>query len=364
MNEKEKYILHLISKNPYISQNELAETMKLSRSAIAGYVSSLTKQGKILGRAYVLPEASRITCIGGANVDRKAQSQESIQYGSSNPVSVTQSSGGVARNIAENIGRIGSAVSLVSVVGDDQEGEWLIGSTNLYVDTSQVMKLPKMNTGTYTAVLDQEGEMVIALADMAIYDSINDSFIEKRWSHITSSSIVLLDTNLPSHLIRKIIERCRQDNIKLCVAPVSAPKMKKLPNVLGGVTWLICNQQEAMTLVGECRNDRVMCEKIQQLGVENVIITRGERGIVYQINDSAYGEITAPTIDAIDVTGAGDAFVAGFLYAMNKGENFRKSCKYGMTCSMLTLQTQETVNNQLHEQLLVKTYQQYFEEDK
>jgi pseudouridine kinase len=364
MNEKEKLILELIRKNPFITQNELAEQLELSRSAVAGYISSLTKQGKIIGRAYVLPEPSRIVCLGGANVDRKAQSLSMIQLGTSNPVTVTQACGGVARNIAENLGRLGHSVSLLTVVGDDQEGKWLLSTTSAYVDMSQTVKLDKVNTGTYTAVLDGEGEMVIALADMAIYDTVTSDFIQKRWPHISSASTVLLDTNFPSDVLKMVIERCHQENIPLCIAPVSAPKVKKLPSDLNGVTWLIANQDEAMALAGfEDGDVETVCEKILARGVENVIVTQGEKGMMYKNKKGEQGVIPAPKLEVVDVTGAGDAFISGFLYGINNGESFVKACKLGMSCSIITLQTKETVCSRLNEHLLKQTYTQYFSQE-
>ena len=65
-------ILALIQRNPYLSQQELSEQIGISRSAVAGHISALTREGLILGRAYVLPQVQRpIVCIGGANIDRK-----------------------------------------------------------------------------------------------------------------------------------------------------------------------------------------------------------------------------------------------------------------------------------------------------
>lgn len=56
MNEKEKLIFQLIKRNPYLSQQEMAEQLGMSRPALANMISSLIKRGEILGRAYVLPE--------------------------------------------------------------------------------------------------------------------------------------------------------------------------------------------------------------------------------------------------------------------------------------------------------------------
>ncbi|WP_158734790.1 carbohydrate kinase [Alteribacillus sp. YIM 98480] len=364
MNKKEQLILEWIRKNPYISQNELAGALQLSRSAVAGYISSLIKQGKIIGRAYVLPESGRITCIGGANVDRKSILKGSIQFGTSNPVTVSQTCGGVARNIAENLGRLDITTSLLTVVGNDQEGEWLLETTNPYVNISQTMRIPQMNTGTYTAVLNDKGEMLIALSDMEICDAVGHEFINKRWNHIASSSIVLLDTNFPDEVLKTVIEQCHQEKIPLCIAPVSSPKIKKLPEDLKGVTWFVVNVDEAMALTGAASDDlQGASDRMIDCGVKNVIITRGKKGIFYKTERGDQGIISAPKTNVVDVTGAGDSFISGFLFGMNKGTSFKKACKLGMACSMITLQTKETVNTKLHMDLLDETYNRIFTEE-
>lgn len=193
MNDKELLILQLIKEDPFIAQNELADKTGLSRSAVAGYISSLTKQGKILGRAYVLPQKKEVLCVGGANVDRKIQTTGQLQFGTSNPAESSQSCGGVARNIAENLGRLGCDVGLMTVVGDDPEGEWLLEYTKAFADITPSQSLAESTTGTYTAVLDLEGEMAVALADMSIYESVNREFVEKKWGYLASSEMVILD---------------------------------------------------------------------------------------------------------------------------------------------------------------------------
>ncbi|MCA1035623.1 winged helix-turn-helix transcriptional regulator [Bacillus infantis] len=364
MNEKEQSILTLIKEDPFISQNEIAEKTGLSRSAAAGYISSLAKQGKILGRAYMLPNKKEVLCIGGANIDRKIQTIGKIESGTSNPSASSQSCGGVARNIAENLGRLGCDASLMTAVGDDAEGSWLLGYTKDFVDISPSQTLPNTATGTYTAVLDHDGEMTVAFADMALYDSIDSDFIEKRWGYIASAEIVLLDTNFPAEVLKKTISRCYEESVPLCITPVSSPKVKKLPENLMGVTWLIANHDEAETLSGMKINSDgdffKAAEKIMKKGVEKVVITRGDKGLIFYTKEGEAGVLLPPKIKVQDVTGAGDSLVAGILYAHLKGLNTENACKIGIACSMLTLQSEETVSPILNNVRLQETFQQNF----
>lgn len=364
MTEKEKIILQLIKDDPFISQNELAEKTGLSRSAVAGYVSSLMKQGKIHGRAYILPEQKEILCIGGANIDRKIQVAEKLEYNTSNPASSTQSCGGVARNIAENLGRLGIGAALMTVVGEDHEGQWLLEYTKSFADITPSQTLSGRQTGTYTAVLDADGEMVLALADMSICDAVDMNFIEKKWGHLSSSQMVILDTNFPHHVLKQIISRCDEESIPLCIAPVSSPKVKKLPAKLNGVAWLIANQDEAealsQTRISNEGDFFKAAEVILNKGVERVVITRGDKGLIYYTKSGEAGVLLAPKVPISDVTGAGDSLVAGIMFAHLKGLAAEDACKIGMVCSLLTLQSHETVNPVLNQTRLQEAFKQYF----
>ena len=67
-----------------------------------------------------------VVVVGGANVDLKAQSSEKAIAATSNPGHASLSAGGVGRNIAENLARLGTPTHLVAAIGVDQLGEWLV----------------------------------------------------------------------------------------------------------------------------------------------------------------------------------------------------------------------------------------------
>ncbi|OKO90396.1 carbohydrate kinase family protein [Geobacillus proteiniphilus] len=308
-------------------------------------------------------QAASIVCIGGANVDRKARLLTPFRLGTSHPVATTQTAGGVARNIAENLGRLAQPVSLVSTVGDDRDGQWLIDVTSRYVDSRHIVRTSKANTGTYTAVLDERGEMVLALADMVIYDTVGKEWMKQRWPELGPISAVVLDTNFSSNAIQWTIEQCRRERLPLCVVTVSVPKVKRLPADLSGVTWLITNEAEAKALAeDDGRSVSEAMEALVRLGVENVVVTRGANGVAYATKQGETGAIAAPKVEATDATGAGDAFAAGFLYGVLGGHTVEDACRFGMSSASLTLQTAETVHSALNEHLLQAAYARYFRE--
>ncbi|WP_232696889.1 carbohydrate kinase [Brevibacillus daliensis] len=349
--DKETLILHHIRSNPFVSQQELANKVGISRSAVAGYIANLTKQGQIKGRAYVLKDEASITCIGGANLDRKAHSKERVVLHSSNPVTLTQSCGGVGRNIAENVARLGCPTSLITSVGEDKEGEWVLSETRRHgVNVSQVWKLPAEQTGTYTALLDVDGEMFVSLANMDIYEKVTVEMIAEKWTHIASSEIVLLDTNLSKDVISYVMDRCNEEGISLYVDPVSSAKAKKLPESLQGITTILPNLEEAELLSGmkitDLEDVPLACERIRARGVTNVIVTMGEQGIY--LSTPGHEEHLLPyPVEVIDVTGAGDAFASGLLYGVLQGESLLDACRLGLAASALTLVSESSVSPEL-----------------
>ncbi|QRG68036.1 carbohydrate kinase [Brevibacillus choshinensis] len=364
--DKEMQILQHIRHNPFISQQELADLMGISRSAVAGYIAQLTKRGEIKGRAYVLREEGSIACIGGANLDRKARGKQQVRLHSSNPVTIMESCGGVARNIAENLGRLGCKTSLFTSIGEDKEGEWILQETRKHgVDISQVWRLPTQRTGTYTALLDIDGEMVVSLANMDIYDALTPEMYADKWSHIAAAQAIFLDTNVPADCLAYIIERCREENIPLFVDPVSSAKAKKLPQRLDGVEAILPNREEAELLAGmsissieECAE---ACRKIRERGVKHVIVTMGEQGVYYQSEDVSKHFTPYPT-EVVDVTGAGDAFASGLLYGYVGGESFERACQLGLAASALTLKTEQSVSPMLKPEQLEMTVDQFEKE--
>lgn len=141
LNEKEKKILEIIRENPFIAQQELADDIGLSRSATANFISGLVKKDYLLGKTYVLTEGEPIICIGGANVDRRYLIKDTLIEGTSNNVHSRKNTVGVARNIAENLGRLEEKVKLFSVVGNDVESTIIEKHSEHFMNIKAVDKI-------------------------------------------------------------------------------------------------------------------------------------------------------------------------------------------------------------------------------
>ncbi|CAH2716803.1 Pseudouridine kinase [Neobacillus rhizosphaerae] len=352
MTEKEQLIFNLIQKNPYISQQELAEALGLSRPSIANIISGLTRKGEILGRAYVLNESQQIVCIGGANLDRKFQVKNKAQLGTSNPIQSAKSVGGVARNIAENLGRLGMGVSLVTACGTDSDWSFIEESSTLYMHLDQVAKIPGKSTGSYTAVLDTDGELIIALADMEVYESITPELLQKQDVLLSRAKCIVADLNCPKETLQFLCQFARKHDRPIALIPVSSPKMNRIPDDLDGIAWLITNRDESETYFNiKITNEdewKLALEKWLSLGIANVVITNGKKGAMIANNEEGIFHMPSiETKDILDVTGAGDAFSSAVIYSWLNGKNLRDIAKAGAVNASKTLQSSYTVRQDL-----------------
>jgi pseudouridine kinase len=348
---KKQQLYEAIRANPFISQQELANRLGLSRSAVAGYIAGLIRERKLLGRAYVLPDRRPVVCVGAANLDRKLRSCDALALRTSNPASQSESFGGVARNIAENLARLGSTVALLTAIGADSAGAALLDhAEGLGIDVRGALRLDNCCSGTYTAVLDRDGEMVVALADMALYDRLEPAFIEARQAQLAGAALVVADLNLPRDTVAALVAQARRTGTPLVLVAVSEPKMARLPADLAGVRLLIMNAGELAARVGRPLPDDEAIEAamrdVQAQGARDLVVTRGARGVLVTRGD-AIADLPAPPTAVVDVTGAGDAFAAAVCWSLvqdDGSDDLVLACKRGLHLSALTLGVPETVH--------------------
>ncbi|QKY70664.1 carbohydrate kinase [Lentibacillus sp. CBA3610] len=348
MNDKEHKLFQLIKKNPYISQQELAEEMGLSRPSVANLISGLMKEGYIRGKAYVLNDMEEIVCIGGANVDRKFYAKASLQPETSNPITSTQNAGGVARNIAENLGRLGMNAKLLTAGGIDRDWDSIAEASAPYMNLQDVTQYTEAATGSYTAVLDQSGDLLYGLADMDIFELMTQEWLQAQVPVLLQAKCILADLNCPKETLTFLHHFASSHQIPLIFVTVSGPKMTRLPDDLSGLTWLITNQDESEAYFQGRFSGRDSAAKWLEIGIANVVITNGKEGaIVGNQTDGIHHIPAVETEEIVDVTGAGDAFSAAVAYAWLQGDDSVLSAQAGVANATKTLRSSYTVRPDL-----------------
>lgn len=352
LNSQEQAILDRIAANPFAGQQEIAAALGLARSTVAAHIVSLVNKGYILGRGYVLPSAQRMICIGGAVLDRKYRARAPLVFETSNPVDGHRSFGGVARNVAENLARLGVDISFVSIVGEDETGRALVRHLReLGVDVSQIVTTAQRPTAEYAAILDPKSDLVLGVADMAIFDLLTPDHLDRLWPHLASASWVFVDCNMPGDTIAALLQRRRDSRFRLAIDTVSTPKAMKLPADLSGIDLLFTNRDEANAILGMTDPDRRLSRAdaaaaLRARGAREVVVTGGADGCTLA-TDAGVRNMSPVAAEPIDITGAGDAMIAGTLYRLLQGDPLQGAARIGALLATLTTESTASVHPQL-----------------
>lgn len=338
MTPREREIMELIRANPQITQQEIGDRLHITRSSVAVHINHLMNKGYILGRGYLLKEEPYIVVLGAASVDLRGVPDDVLMMEDSNPGSFTKSAGGVGRNIGENLARLGYRTDMITVLSDDRFGNWLMergAEVNLRYQHSFVLQGDR--TPTYLEILNEDGEMVVAIADMKLMDEFIPELVEKKKEFIENSKLIVVDTNLPRETLEYIFTHI---NGEFLVDGVSSAKVRKLEGLLTKVHTLKVNKHEAETLL---RRPLFDMEDVKDGAVELVtqgasrsVITCGKDGAVAFDGKDGY-VLTSGSVEVTNATGAGDAFTAGLAYGTVEDYGFVRSLQFAMGAAIVAL---------------------------
>jgi pseudouridine kinase len=303
--------------------------------------------------------------VGGANVDVKARSTRPPVLGSSNPGTTRSSPGGVGRNIAENLARLGTPVALVAHIGDDEAGERLLRTTAAAgVDTAAVVRGP-FPTGAYTAVLDHAGELVVAVSEMTGTDALGAADVHAREAVVADAVLVVVDGNLTAAAAAAVLDLAAAAGVPVVVDPVSAPKAARLAPVLAGrrLRALTPDRGELAALAGvDTTTDAGLHRAVataHDRGAELVWVRLGAAGSLLSTGDGDAARFPAAPGPVVDVTGAGDAMLAAFVHALLQGHDPVAAVHHGHAAAGLTVATADTVRADLTATVLADALDSY-----
>ncbi len=346
MTNREQEVLSLIKKDPMISQNDIANTLRITRSSVAVHITNLIKKGYILGKGYIVSNDSYVTVIGGANMDIQGFPKGNLIFKDSNIGNVKMSLGGVGRNIGENLVKLGVDTRLISIVGDDIYGSKILDEAKLIgLNMQDSLMLKGESTSTYLSILDECGDMAVAISNMDIYNRMTVDFIKDKKHIIENSKLCVIDTNIPSEVIEYIVSSNK--NTDFFLDPVSTAKAERVKDLIGYFHTVKSNKIETEVLTGIKINNqddlKEASEYLHKKGVKRLFISLGAEGVFYS-DGINMGQTKAPNVKVINATGAGDAFVAALVYGHLNDFKIHESIKFAITSSIIALSHENTIN--------------------
>ncbi len=278
--------------------------------------------------------------LGGANMDVAASAAHALLAGESNPGQVRCTPGGVARNVAENLARLGHETRLVSLVGDDLYGRSLLAATRRAgVNVRGCQVLPGRSTASYVSLHGADGEMALAVNDMEILEALTPERLQTQARRVREAGALVLDCNLSSAALEWLFTQPGQRPV--FVDAVSAFKAARIRPWLASLHTLKVNRLEAAALSGievqSLADARAAANWFIRQGVHRVVLTMGAQGACWLDRDGAQGLQAVHPVQVVNATGAGDALLAGLVHGHLAGDALAQAMQFAAGCAALTL---------------------------
>jgi len=298
------------------------------------------------GRGHVFNDSPFVVAIGAANMDIHGTPSAGLHLHDSNPGTVQVSPGGVARNVAENLARLGIDCRLIAPLGNDRHGEMLLHHGRAAgIDMQHVLRLESATTSTYLSVLDESGNMHVAISDMSIIEQFGASLLREHEPMLKQAELIIIDTNLNHDALGWLTSTLGHRT--LFVDTVSTTKAMKIKPYLGSVHTLKPSLAEAEALAGLATRTTKQMPKLadwfHERGVNRVFITLGPDGVFHSNGEIQGFERPGKSETTIsNAGGAGDAFLAGLSYAWLKQWPLRKTLQFSLAAASVTISHKHT----------------------
>lgn len=292
-----------------------------------------------------------VVVVGAACLDVKARLRGDTIAGTSNAGDVRLSVGGVARNIAENLARIGMTTALLSAVCEDDFGQTIVRQTAAAgVDMRYVLRTCSQHSAAYIAMLGVHGDLLMGVDDTSVIAALDPSYIAQHAALLAQARMVVVDANLPVESAEALLAICRDAGVPVTLDPVAFTPAMRYRHLLPSFFMVVPNEIEATALTDvrimhESQASRA-AQHLVSSGCEIAIVKCASAGVVYATS-SLTGNVPALAVEVVDPTGAGDALTAAIVYALLNDIPIDEAVRLGVSAAALTLSSPETVRQDL-----------------
>ena len=271
-----------------------------------------------------------IVVIGGALADVRAAPSRTargrtMRRGESVPGSVRVAAGGAARNVAANLARFGRSVVLLTAVGDDALGRWILDETEAAgVDTAHAVRLAHPTATFVTMIVD--GDEPWCVSDAGVVEALTAEHVAAWAPMISRAAVVVADANMSESVHHAVRDAAVQSlRVLLTTSPSKAPRLRPVVHgaaiVVGSVAegralLTVGDRDGAESAYAVARRDpdwRRVGDALTRAGVAQAILTLGPRGIASVTADD-HVHVDALTEPVVDTLGAGDAVAAAVVH--------------------------------------------------
>lgn len=278
---------------------------------------------------------AEIYCIGSAHLDIILTFNNKPALGHTTPANVMKTVGGVGYNMATVLQQLGNDVAFAGVMGYDAEAEHVINALEQHnIDCSAIIR-SNTNTGSYTAFHSQDGEMVMAAIDIAIYNQLTPQMFGPKIQQLSTIKNWILDSNFSqqSYAYLAIAAKAQQINVYLTISSIY--EGSKIIPLLPVAKALFGNVEEIKYLAKQLTNTEYSdvwdaMQVIAALGTETVLATDGANGVYILSAGQKIYRAAIPVVNVVCVNGAGDTFAAAVIDGILNNNGLLESIDAGL----------------------------------
>jgi len=285
-----------------------------------------------------MPDKKPIVVVGSINMDLVASAPHIPAAGETLlGTGFETHPGGKGANQAVAAARLGVPVQMIGLLGSDDIGKQLReGLNQAGVDTAAVGTVPGPS-GVALITVAASGENSIVVASGSNFQ-VTPEYLDKHASLIRNAGLVLAQLEIPLESVLHLAKLCTEANVPLILDPAPA---RKLPDELfEQVSWLTPNETEAAFYLGHQVSDEGPESAAHELlakGAKGVILKLGGNGSYFALASGNEAAIQPYHVQAVDSTGAGDAFNGAFAAALTMGKSRLESAMFASAASAVSV---------------------------
>lgn len=294
--------------------------------------------------------------VGGAHVDRIGQIDGDVRAGASNPGTMDEWIGGCMANTLRVARAIGNdQIGLIAARGADAGGQSVAEAlTDAGIDDHSAVFLDRA-TPSYTAILAPDGDVIVALADMTLYETGLARHLRRAEPRalLAAADRVIVDANLPEAAIGHVLGATQAPVLAHAISPAKAPRIAPHARRFA-LTFM--NRREMNALTGRPPNqpiDDAGLQKLRAEGFARAVISDGGAPVTVLDSETVLRQ-SVPRIKAsVDVTGAGDA-LAGAVAALWPEQPLIEAVRTGIIAAAETIAVRGPVAPELDRHALIE----------
>ena len=294
--------------------------------------------------------AMKIVTVGTVYVDIKGYpSGEFIPTGR-NAGDIKYFHGGVARNIAEDVSKLGEKSFLVSLVDDSGAASDVIRHLKEANVGTDYVRQAEHGMGTWMAVFDNDGELCASISKRPELLPICDILNADGEQIFQDAAGILLEIDIDEEIVDLTMRLAEKYDIPVYAAISNMTIAKERINYIRKTTCFFCNRQEAgiffeKNTAGLSPQEMLdlLKAELKRLDLNAMVITMDSDGAVYAVAEGEAGICPALPLTVVDTTGAGDAFFAGTSVGLLRSLPFADACRLGTKSAASVLTTKENV---------------------